>query len=115
MTTLFEGGPVMGGTFPALIWASVISAWEDIQAEHAAEKAAAKRGREEAGGDEYVAGEADDRIRAPEDESYEAAPEEDGAPEAKPKRRAEAPAEGAPKPRAEGGGGAGGGGGVTAG
>src|ERR1700710_3087621 len=45
MTTLYNGGPVMGGTFPALIWASVISAWEEIQAEHAADKAAAKAGR----------------------------------------------------------------------
>ena len=33
MTTLYNGGPVMGGTFPALIWASVISAWEQIKAE----------------------------------------------------------------------------------
>ena len=31
MTTLYNGGPVMGGTFPALIWASVISAWERHQ------------------------------------------------------------------------------------
>ena len=33
MTTLYDGGPVMGGTFPALIWANVISAWENIKAE----------------------------------------------------------------------------------
>jgi penicillin-binding protein 1A len=37
MTTLYNGGPVMGGTFPALIWASVISAWEEIKDERAAE------------------------------------------------------------------------------
>jgi len=37
MTTLYNGGPVMGGTFPALIWASVISAWEEIRDERAAE------------------------------------------------------------------------------
>jgi len=37
MTTLYNGGPVMGGTFPALIWASVISSWRDIEAERAAE------------------------------------------------------------------------------
>ncbi len=29
MTTEFSGGPVDGGTFPALIWAGVISAWEE--------------------------------------------------------------------------------------
>jgi penicillin-binding protein 1A len=38
MTTLYNGGPVMGGTFPALIWARVISAWERIKAEEAAER-----------------------------------------------------------------------------
>ncbi len=42
MTTLFNGGPVMGGTFPALIWASVISAWEQIKSEQAAEKGQGK-------------------------------------------------------------------------
>jgi penicillin-binding protein 1A len=44
MSTLYNGGPVMGGTFPALIWASVISAWEDIKAERAAEAKEEKRG-----------------------------------------------------------------------
>jgi penicillin-binding protein 1A len=38
MTTEFSGGPVDGGTFPALIWASVVSAWQEIQAERAAER-----------------------------------------------------------------------------
>jgi penicillin-binding protein 1A len=38
MTTEFAGGPVDGGTFPALIWAGVISAWEDIQAVRAADR-----------------------------------------------------------------------------
>jgi penicillin-binding protein 1A len=37
MTTLYNGGPVMGGTFPALIWSSVLSAWQEIKAERAAE------------------------------------------------------------------------------
>ena len=48
MTTLYNGGPVMGGTFPALIWASVISAWEEIKAENLAakKKAKEKEGRE---------------------------------------------------------------------
>jgi penicillin-binding protein 1A len=43
MTTLYNGGPVMGGTFPALIWSSVLSAWQEIKAERAAE---AKEGKE---------------------------------------------------------------------
>jgi penicillin-binding protein 1A len=38
MLTEFAGGPVDGGTFPALIWAGVISAWEDIRATRAAER-----------------------------------------------------------------------------
>jgi penicillin-binding protein 1A len=37
MLTEFAGGPVDGGTFPALIWAGVISAWEDIRATRAAD------------------------------------------------------------------------------
>jgi penicillin-binding protein 1A len=36
MTTLYNGGPVMGGTFPALIWAKVIGAWQQIKSERAA-------------------------------------------------------------------------------
>ena len=43
MTTLYSGGPVMGGTFPALIWASVISAWESIKSERAAENSDGER------------------------------------------------------------------------
>ncbi|HEX7059498.1 MAG TPA: transglycosylase domain-containing protein [Solirubrobacterales bacterium] len=38
MTTEFAGGPVDGGTFPALIWAGVVSAWNQIRAERAAAK-----------------------------------------------------------------------------
>ena len=33
MTTEYGGAPVDGGTFPALIWAGVISAWEQIRAD----------------------------------------------------------------------------------
>jgi penicillin-binding protein 1A len=44
METLYNGGPVQGGTFPALIWASVVSAWEEIKAQRAAE---AKEGRKD--------------------------------------------------------------------
>ena len=40
MATLYNGGPVMGGTFPALIWARVITAWEEIRPNEPAEKRA---------------------------------------------------------------------------
>jgi penicillin-binding protein 1A len=43
MSTLYEGGPVMGGTFPALIWSKVISAWQEIKAERAVEAKEEKR------------------------------------------------------------------------
>jgi len=55
MTTLYNGGPVMGGTFPALIWASVISAWEEIKAEREAEAKEGKHGGSSSGsGSTYV-------------------------------------------------------------
>jgi penicillin-binding protein 1A len=56
MTTLYNGGPVMGGTFPALIWASVISAWEEIRAERAAEAKEGERdsGSSDSGGSTYT-------------------------------------------------------------
>jgi penicillin-binding protein 1A len=118
MATLYNGGPVMGGTFPALIWAQVMSAWQDIQAEHAAEKAARKAAKE--AGEDFEAGETEsyeppvsEGYAAPESESegtpepepevVEPAPETESTPEAEP--------EGAPESAPE----SGGGGGVTAG
>ncbi|HEX6456617.1 MAG TPA: transglycosylase domain-containing protein [Solirubrobacterales bacterium] len=121
MTTLYNGGPVMGGTFPALIWASVINAWEEIRAEHAAERAARRAAKEageefegEPGEYEYEApeteGEGEYEAPAPEAEEAEPAPEEEApAPEEAP----EAAPEAAPEEVAPEGGGAGGG--VTAG
>jgi penicillin-binding protein 1A len=103
MTTLYNGGPVMGGTFPALIWASVISAWEDIQANHAAERTAAKAGREsDQSGDAETYVPPVEAEAAPEVEEVEAAPEPE----------AEAAPEATPEAAPESGGG---GGGVTAG
>jgi penicillin-binding protein 1A len=86
MTTLYNGGPVMGGTFPALIWASVISAWEEIKAERAAEAAEGKRGKGSSGGSTYSpesSGEAEE-VAPVEPEASEPAPEEEApaAPEA---------------------------------
>ncbi len=47
MLTEYGGSPVDGGTYPALIWADVISAWQNIEAERAAEREA-KAAEEEA-------------------------------------------------------------------
>ncbi|HEY0390219.1 MAG TPA: transglycosylase domain-containing protein [Solirubrobacterales bacterium] len=83
MTTLYNGGPVMGGTFPALIWASVMSAWQDIKAERAAE---AKEGDESKGGSDSSSG------------STGAAPQPSGEPEVEPEApEASEPAEEAPE------------------
>lgn len=40
MLTEYSGAPVDGGTFPALIWARVVEAWQQIEANRAAERAA---------------------------------------------------------------------------
>ena len=86
MTTLYNGGPVMGGTFPALIWASVISAWEEIKAGRAAEKASARAGS--SAGAEYTPPEASTEALPEESEAEpsepEAAPEGEATPEAAP-------------------------------
>jgi penicillin-binding protein 1A len=121
MTTLYNGGPVMGGTFPALIWARVISAWQDIKAEHAAEKAARKAAKEAGEDPEAAAAEVEEGYVAPETEGYvapeegeyEAAPEEEAeaAPETEAAPEEAAPEEAAPEAVPE----TGGGGGVTAG
>jgi penicillin-binding protein 1A len=90
MTTLYNGGPVMGGTFPALIWASVISAWEEIKAERAAEAKEKDRNRDSSS----ASGEAGSTYTPPESTGEtEAAPE----PEASEPAEAPAPAEEAPE------------------
>ena len=73
MTTLYNGGPVMGGTFPALIWASVISAWEGIKAERAAERASGEHACRERRRSPLPT------EAAPAEEEYEATPEEEAA------------------------------------
>jgi hypothetical protein len=122
MTTLYNGGPVMGGTFPALIWARVISAWRDIQAEHAAEKAARKAATEDgedsepAEAESYVPSEegtGSEGTPEPEPEVVEPTPETEATPEATPEEATPeaTPEEAAPEAAPE----SGGGGGVTAG
>ncbi len=98
MTTLYNGGPVMGGTFPALIWAGVISAWEEIKAERAAEakektasKGGSSSGSSSDGSTEAAPESSEETEAAPEpevSEPSEPAPEEE-APEAEPAEPAE--------------------------
>ncbi len=90
MTTLYNGGPVMGGTFPALIWASVVSAWENIAAERAAESAAKKAARAEGKERSEEGGESESYVPPAETETEPVEPEE-AAPE---------PEEAAPEPEA---------------
>ncbi len=81
MTTLYNGGPVMGGTFPALIWASVMSAYEEIKAERAAE---AKEGRErkDGSGSTYTAPESSGEPEVEETEAPETSEPVEETPEA---------------------------------
>jgi penicillin-binding protein 1A len=113
MTTLYDGGPVMGGTFPALIWASVISAWEDIKAERAAESASEKASRSKGSAGES----SEEESYVPSEPSTESAPApepKESAPEAAEPEGEAAPAapEATPEAAPES---SGGGGGITAG
>src|SRR4029077_4584215 len=111
MTTLYNGGPVMGGTFPAEIWASVISAWESIKADRAAESASKKAATSKDSG----GGSSAEETYAPAEPSTEPAPEPSEsapAPEAAPEREAAPAPEAAPEAAPES---SGGGGGITAG
>ncbi|MEX2448701.1 MAG: transglycosylase domain-containing protein [Solirubrobacterales bacterium] len=105
MLTEYAGAPVDGGTFPALIWAGVISAWGEIAADRAAEAKSRKEAAK--GDDDDSGGETTDEETyvppAPETEAPskpEPAPEVEAAPEPTPE---------APAPES------GGGGGITAG
>jgi len=129
MVDLFHGEPVQGGTFPALIWAAVISAWEELEATREAEREARKEGREadreaeeagEDGSDTYVPPTSTEPETIPEPEpDPEAGPDGGGNEQpATPEERQPAPepaqppaTEPTPEPTPE----TGGGGGVTAG
>jgi penicillin-binding protein 1A len=78
MLTLYNGGPVMGGTYPAMIWARVITAWEEIKKEHLAEKKAKEKAKEEKENEGKSGSEAEEEIEAGEYEEpeYEAPVEE---------------------------------------
>jgi hypothetical protein len=105
MTTEFAGGPVDGGTFPALIWASVISAWEEIQAQRAAESGSDEDEESEDSGS-YETPSPSYSAPAPESAAPEEAP---SAPESAPAPEAEAAPAPAPAPAPESSGGVSGG------
>jgi penicillin-binding protein 1A len=105
MTTLYNGGPVMGGTFPALIWASVISAWEEIKAEREAEAKEGKQGGSHSGSSStYVPSTpaVEPEVEPPEPEAAE--PSEPAAPEAAEPEQAEPATPTEPAAPATGGG-----------
>jgi penicillin-binding protein 1A len=110
METLYNGGPVMGGTFPALIWARVISAWQQIKAEIDAEKASHTHHHGGSSGEEEeeVYEPPSGSTEVPETETVEPAPETEAAPEEAAPEEAAPPAEAPAEP-------AGAGGGITAG
>jgi penicillin-binding protein 1A len=77
MLDLYNGGPVMGGTYPAMIWARVITAWQEIKKEHLAEKKAKEKAKEAKENEGKSGSEAEEEIEAGEYEEPEyVAPEE---------------------------------------
>ncbi len=99
MLTLYNGGPVMGGTYPAMIWARVITAWEEIKEEHLAEKKAKERAKKEKEDEGKSGEEAEEEIEAgeyeePEYEATEETYESEGYEEEAPVEEVEEPATG---------------------
>ncbi|HTT93159.1 MAG TPA: transglycosylase domain-containing protein [Solirubrobacterales bacterium] len=109
MLTLFNGGPVMGGTYPALIWARVMTAWEEIKKEHLAEKKAKEKAKEAKEDEGKSSAEAEEEVEAGEyeepeytapEETYEGeefVPEEEAEGGTGGRRETEAPVEEAPE------------------
>jgi penicillin-binding protein 1A len=59
MTTDFDGGPVLGGTFPALIWHSFMTSAMQVEKERASEAAAAKSAKSGSSGSSGSASQAE--------------------------------------------------------
>lgn len=117
MLTEYAGGPVDGGTFPALIWAGVINAWEEITAARAAERKSERDARKSEKNDSSSSSSSSpsgDTYTPPEPESQPSSPSapEVEAPEP-PSSGSEPAPESAPPPSSPESGG--GGGGITAG
>jgi penicillin-binding protein 1A len=109
MTTLYNGGPVMGGTFPALIWSSVMSAWQEIKSERAAEAKEDKESKGDSGpssGSTYTAPESssEPEVETEAPEASEPAEEEPEAPEAAEPAEPAAPEPSEPAAPSSGGG-----------
>ncbi len=119
MTTLYNGGPVQGGTFPALIWASVISSVEQIKSDREAE--AASRKAAESGGKSREGTPPASSTPVPPATPSEPTPSTSAESEAKPapgpspEPESAAPQSPTPSSPPEPGGGASSGGGITAG
>jgi len=102
MLTEFSGGPVDGGTFPALIWAGVVAAWEEMREG----RAAARKSESEDDGESEGFEAPESTYTEPSEETApperESAPEPEAAPEAAPEEEAPAP-EAAPDSEPSGG------------
>jgi penicillin-binding protein 1A len=112
MLTEYAGAPVDGGTFPALIWAGVISAWEEIAAERAAEAESKRLAKEDGENGETESGDSDGAETTDEETYVPPAPETEAAPEPEPAPEPAPAPEADPEPSAPE---SGGGGGITAG
>ncbi len=82
METEYAGGPVDGGTFPALIFSQIASAYEDVQAEHKATSGASTDTDAEETTPEAAAAETTETTATPPATTEEAVPEatEEAAP-----------------------------------
>ena len=105
MTTEYGGAPVDGGTYPALIWAQVMSAWSEIRdiraAEEAAKEAAADSEEEAAADDSAADAGAEDTYVPPapvEEAPAVPAPSPEPAPAPAPAPEPVAPAPAPPEP-----------------
>jgi len=115
MLTEYAGGPVDGGTFPALIWAGVISAWEEITADRAAERKSERDARESEKNDSSPSSSSSpsgDTYAPPEPESQPSSPSPPEVEAPEPNPVPEATPEPSPPPSSPE---SGGGGGITAG
>ena len=91
METEYAGGPVDGGTFPALIFSQIATAYEEVQALHAAEEEADDpEGEDDEGETTTTSTTESTEAVTPTTESVEPAPEPEPAPNPEPEPEAPA-------------------------